>query len=221
MPNRRTTEVLRRYNGGTTEVSAPSNGVALACRGTLCRGVAALHYCRRVHRSSCTRRCGPEIMVAPTFEGELQPSKPGLFLAPWTRTLVAPYCGFDLKGVNRRLELQLCARFVRPRGFVSLLSTAQGMEHGLSPFGCANYDNVFPAVPTVHHVIDRARKLHSHLSLGVRSRNSSQPDPPLLSFRQLARFRSRRSPSTVSTSMLPSAESRTRLTQPPTSHRDS
>ena len=162
MPNGRTTEVLRRYNGGTTEVSAPSNGVALACRGTLCRGVAALHYCRRVHRSSRTRRCGPEIMVAPTFEGELQPSKPGLSLAPLTRTLVAPYCGFDLKGVNRRLELQLCARFVRPRGFVSLLSTAQGMEHGLSPFGCANYDNVFPAVPTVHHVIDRARKLHSH-----------------------------------------------------------
>ena len=77
-------------------------------------------------------------MVAPTFEGELQPSKPGLFLAPWTRTLVAPYCGFDLKGVNRRLELQLCARFVRPRGFVSLWSTARAMEHGLSPFGRAN-----------------------------------------------------------------------------------
>src|ERR1017187_1362104 len=66
------------------------------------------------------------------------------------------------KGSNRRLEFQLCAWFVGPRGFVLVLSTARAMEHGFSPFGRANYENVLPAVPTIHHVIDRARKLHSH-----------------------------------------------------------
>jgi len=39
---------------------------------------------------------------------------------------------------NRRLEFQLCAGFVGPRGFVLVLSTARAMEHGLSPFGRAN-----------------------------------------------------------------------------------
>jgi hypothetical protein len=42
------------------------------------------------------------------------------------------------KGQNRRLEPQLCAGFVGPRRFVVGLSTAQAMEHGLSPFGRAN-----------------------------------------------------------------------------------
>jgi hypothetical protein len=36
------------------------------------------------------------------------------------------------------------------------------MEHGFSPFECANYENVLAAVPTIHHVIDRARIFHSH-----------------------------------------------------------
>jgi hypothetical protein len=42
------------------------------------------------------------------------------------------------KGVNRRLEFQLRAWFVSPRGFVLVLSTARALEHGLSPFGRAN-----------------------------------------------------------------------------------
>jgi hypothetical protein len=71
------------------------------------------------------------------------------------------------------LEFQLCAWFVGPRGFVLVLSTARAMEHGLSPFGRAictraaihltgKDGNVLPAVPTIHHVIDRARIFHSH-----------------------------------------------------------
>jgi uncharacterized oligopeptide transporter (OPT) family protein len=66
------------------------------------------------------------------------------------------------KGSNRRLEFQLCAGFVGPRGLVLVLSTARAMEHGLSPFGRANYENILPAVPTIHHVIDRAWIFHSH-----------------------------------------------------------
>jgi hypothetical protein len=56
----------------------------------------------------------------------------------------------------------LCAWFVGSRGFVLVLPTARAMEHGPSPFGRANYVNVLPAVPTINHVIDRARKLHFH-----------------------------------------------------------
>jgi hypothetical protein len=67
-----------------------------------------------------------------------------------------------VKGSNRRLEFQLRAWFVRWHGFVLVFSTARAMEHGLSPFGRANYENLLPAVPTIHHVIDRARIFHSH-----------------------------------------------------------
>jgi hypothetical protein len=63
---------------------------------------------------------------------------------------------------NRRLEFQLCAWFIGPRGFVLVLSSARAMEHGFSPFGRANHENVLPADPTIHHVIDRARIFHSH-----------------------------------------------------------
>jgi hypothetical protein len=63
---------------------------------------------------------------------------------------------------NRRLEFQLRAWFVGPRRFVLVLSAARAMEHGLSPFGRANYENVLLAVPTMHHVNDRARIFHSH-----------------------------------------------------------
>jgi hypothetical protein len=66
------------------------------------------------------------------------------------------------KGSNRRLQFQLCAGFVGPRGFVLVLSTARAMEHGFSPFGRANYENVLPAAPTIHHMMDRARIFHSH-----------------------------------------------------------
>jgi hypothetical protein len=52
---------------------------------------------------------------------------------------------------NRRLEFQLCAWSVGPRGFVLVLSTARAMERGLSPFGHANYENVLPAAHTIHH----------------------------------------------------------------------
>jgi hypothetical protein len=45
----------------------------------------------------------------------------------------------------------LRAWFVGPRGFVLLLSTARATEHGFSPFGRANDENVLPAVPTIHH----------------------------------------------------------------------
>jgi hypothetical protein len=64
------------------------------------------------------------------------------------------------KGSNRRWEFQLCAWFVGQRGFVLVLSTARAMEHGFSPFGRTNYENVLSAVPTIHHVIDRARIFH-------------------------------------------------------------
>jgi hypothetical protein len=56
------------------------------------------------------------------------------------------------KGSNRRLEFQLCAWFVNPRGFALVLSTGQMM----------NNKNVLLAVPTVHDMVDRARILHSH-----------------------------------------------------------
>ena len=36
------------------------------------------------------------------------------------------------------------------------------MEHGFSPFGRTNYENALSAVPTIHHVIDRARIFYSH-----------------------------------------------------------
>src|ERR1017187_9296102 len=39
---------------------------------------------------------------------------------------------------NCRLELQLCAWFIGPRGLVLVLSTARAMEHRLSPFGGAD-----------------------------------------------------------------------------------
>jgi hypothetical protein len=73
------------------------------------------------------------------------------------------------KWSNRGLEFQLRAWLVGPRGFMLVLSTARAMMHGLGLFGRANYHNVIPAVPTIHHVIDRARIFHSH---GARHRAS-------------------------------------------------
>src|ERR1039458_3056568 len=47
--------------------------------------------------------------------------------------------GWEVDGEeNRRLEFQLCAGFVGPRGSVLVASTARAMGHGLSPFAPAN-----------------------------------------------------------------------------------
>jgi len=89
----------------------------------------------------------------------------------------------------------LCAGFVGPRGFVLVLSTVRAMEHGFSPFGRANYENAFPAVLTIHHVIDRARIFHSHgardgaMRVGItapdQARKTIEEQPQTASLRRL------------------------------------
>jgi hypothetical protein len=60
-----------------------------------------------------------------------------------------------------------------------------GVVHGPSggartwPLGRANCENILPAVPTIHHGIDRARKLHSHgVRLVTSNHRKTTPERP-------------------------------------------
>jgi hypothetical protein len=79
----------------------------------------------------------------PTVPSTPPPGPLKLLAGPKMRTAVRDDGELDTaatpSGVpDRRLEFQLCAWFVGPRGFVLVLSTARAMEHGLSPFGRAS-----------------------------------------------------------------------------------
>jgi hypothetical protein len=83
---------------------------------------------------------------------------------------------------------------------VLVLPPARAMEHGLSPFGRANYEHVLPAVPTIHYVIDcarifQARIFHSHsarhgpMRVGItapgQAQNAIEKQPQTASLRRI------------------------------------